>query len=78
VEFAVKEFVQTPSNVPRVKHGFTRARVKCAWAKLRELVPVLTFRGASFVVKGRVYKACVQRVLVCDSETWPVKMEDMQ
>jgi len=30
------------------------------------------------VVKGRVYEACVQRVLVYGSETWPVKTEDMQ
>ena len=29
-------------------------------------------------VKGRVYRACVQRVLVYDSETRPVKVEDMQ
>ena len=56
----------------------SRARVRCAWAKFRELAPVLTSRGASLKVKGKVYKACVQRVLVYGSETWPVKMEDMQ
>jgi len=41
-----------------------RARVRCAWAKFKELAPVLTSRGASLKVKGNVYKACVQRVLV--------------
>ena len=55
-----------------------RARVRCAWAKFRELVPVLTFRGASMEVKGKVYKACVHRVLVYGSETWLIKAEDMQ
>jgi len=28
----------------------------------RELAPILTSRGASLVVKGKVYKVCVQRV----------------
>jgi hypothetical protein len=52
--------------------------VRCAWAKFREFAPILTSRGASLVVKGTVYKACVQRVLVYGSETWPMKVEDMQ
>jgi hypothetical protein len=56
----------------------SRARVRSAWAKFRELAPILTSRGASLKVKGRVYKACVQRVMVYGSETWPVKAEDMQ
>jgi hypothetical protein len=56
----------------------SRARVRCAWAKFRELAPILTSRGASLVVKGKVYKACVQRVLVYGSETWPMKVEDVQ
>ena len=56
----------------------SRNRVRCAWAKFKELAPILTSRGASLKVKGKVYKACVQRVLVYGSETWPVKVEDMQ
>ena len=56
----------------------SRARAKCAWAKFRELAPVLTSRGASIKGKRRVYRACVQRVLVYGSETWPMKAEDMQ
>ena len=55
-----------------------RARVRCAWAKFRELAPILTFRGASLKVKGKVYMVCVQRVMVYGSETWPMKVEDMQ
>ncbi len=42
----------------------SRARTRCAWAKFRELAPILTSRGVSLAVKGKVYKACVQRVLV--------------
>ena len=32
-----------------------RARVRCAWAKFKELSPILTVRGASYRIKGRIY-----------------------
>jgi len=54
----------------------SRARVRCAWAKFRELSPILTARGASLKVKGKVYRACVQSVLVYGSETWAMKVDD--
>ena len=41
-------------------------------------VDILTSRGASLRAKGKVYKACMQRVLVYGSETWPMKVTDMQ
>jgi len=28
-------------------------------------------------VKGKIYKACIQRVLVHGSEIWPMMVEDM-
>ena len=52
--------------------------MRCAWAKFRELAPILTSRGASLKVKGRVYRSCVQTVLLYGSETWPVRSEDVQ
>ena len=55
-----------------------RARVRCAWAKFRELSPILTARGVSLTVKGKIYKACVQSVLIHGSETWPMKVDDIQ
>src|SRR6267154_1547090 len=39
---------------------------------------LLTARGASLRVKGKIYSACVQRVLVYGSETWVMKVDDMQ
>src|SRR2546425_9631191 len=39
---------------------------------------LLTVRGASLRLKGKIYRACVQRVLVYGSETWPTKAVDMQ
>ncbi len=40
----------------------SRARVRCAWAKFRELSPLLTARGASLKVKGKLYSLYVQCV----------------
>src|SRR5260221_8913424 len=56
----------------------SRARVRSAWGKFRDLKMLLTARGASLRVKGKIYRACVQRVLVYGSETWPMKVDDMQ
>ena len=59
----------------------SRMRVKCAWKKFRELYPILTTRGASLTLKGKIYSACVRSVMIYGSETWPVKVpkvEDMQ
>src|SRR3989442_443707 len=56
----------------------SRARVRSAWGKFRDLRMLLTARGASLRVKGKIYRACVQRVIVYGSETWPMKVNDMQ
>src|SRR2546425_8362115 len=56
----------------------SRTRVRCAWRKFRDLRMLLTARGASLRVKGKIYRVCVQRVLVYGSETWPMKKDDMQ
>ena len=37
--------------------------MRCAWAKFKELSPILTARGASYRIKGKIYRACVQSVL---------------
>jgi hypothetical protein len=56
----------------------TRARVRCAWGKFMELAPILTARRVSLKLKGKMYRSCVQRVLVYASETWAVKVDDMR
>lgn len=55
----------------------SRTRVKCAWAKFNELMPILTSRGASLRTKGRIYTACVRSAMVYGSETWAMKVEDL-
>ena len=51
----------------------SRTRVKCAWGKYRELSPILALRGASLKLMGKIYKTCVQSVLIYGSETWAMK-----
>jgi len=51
------------------------ARVRCAWKKFRDLAPILTHKGASLMLKGKVYKSCVRSCMIYGSETWPVKVE---
>jgi hypothetical protein len=46
-----------------------RASVRCAWGKFRELAPILTSQRASPKVKGKVYSACVQCVMIYGCET---------
>ena len=55
-----------------------RARVRCAWAKFMELSPILTARGASYHIKGNIYKAFVQSVLTYGTETWAMKAANLQ
>ena len=50
-----------------------RMRVKCAWGKFRELTPNLTARRALLKLKGKVYRTCIQSVLMYGSETWAMK-----
>jgi hypothetical protein len=56
----------------------SRVRIRSAWKKFRELSPILTERGASLKLKGKVYSACVRSALTYGSETWPMKVADRQ
>ena len=55
-----------------------RARVSCTWAKFKELSHILTVRGASYHMKGKIYKACVQSVRTYGTETWAMKAANLQ
>ena len=49
-----------------------------AWAKFKDLSLILTARGASYHIKGKIYKACVQSVLIYGTETWAIKKTNLQ
>ena len=50
-------------------------RVRSAWKKFSEYLPILTGKGFSFKLKGKVYATCVRSCLMHGSETWPMKVE---
>ena len=55
-----------------------RCRIRCARGKFNELAPMLTKRGLSLRMKGNLYELYVRKVLIHGSETWPMKVGDMQ
>ena len=54
-----------------------RVRVRCAWAKSKELSPILTARVASYRIKRKIYKACVQSALTYGTEAWAMKKANL-
>ena len=45
-----------------------RAKVRCAWAKFKELFSILTVCGASYHIKSKIYRACIQSLLTYGTE----------
>ena len=56
----------------------TTTRVKTAWKKFKELIPVFSSRYLSFKTRGRVYSSCVRSAMLHASETWPLTMTSLQ
>ena len=54
-----------------------RARVRCAWTELKELYPILAAHASSYHIKGKKYRACLQRVLIYEIEIWAMKAENL-
>jgi len=44
--------------------------------KCRQLVPLLTNKDVSLIVRGRLYSSCVQSSTLHGSEIWPVRKEN--
>ena len=53
-------------------------RVKTAWKKFRELLPVLTSRHLSYKTRGHVYSSCMWSAMLHASETWPLTKTNLQ
>ena len=53
-------------------------RVKTAYKKIRELLPVLTSRHLSYKTHGHVYSSCVQSAMLHASETCPLTKANLQ
>ena len=53
-------------------------RVKTAWKKFRELLPVLTSPHLSYKTRGHVYSSCMWSAMLHASETWPLIKMNLQ
>ena len=50
-------------------------RVRSAWKKFCEYLPILTGKRFSLKLKGKVCATCVRSCLMHGCETWPMKVE---
>ena len=60
-----------------VEGGADRAvekRIAVGWNKFHEVKEILTKRGISLKLKGRLYDSCVRSCMLYVSETWAVKV----
>ena len=56
----------------------TTTRVKTAWKKFKDLLPVLSSCHLSFKTLGHVYSSCVRSAMLHASETWPLTKPNLQ
>ena len=49
------------------------ARIRIGCNKFRQLVPLLTNKDVSVIMRGRLYSSCVRSSMLHGSETWPCK-----
>ena len=56
----------------------TTTRVKNAWKKFKDLLPVLSSRHLSFKTRGRVYSSCVRSAMLHAIETWPLTKPNLK
>ena len=48
-----------------------RPEFRIGWNKFRQLVPLLTNKDMSLIMRGRLYSSCVQNSMLHGSEAWP-------
>ena len=56
----------------------TTIRVKTAWKKFKDLLPVLSSRHLSFKTRGHLYSSFVRSAMLHASETWPLTKPNLQ
>ena len=56
------------------------ARIRTGWNKFRQLVPLLTNKDVSLIMRGRLYSSCglYRSSMLYGSETWPVRKENVE
>jgi len=51
-------------------------RIRIGWNKFRQLVPLLTNKDISLIVRGTLYSSCVRSSMLHGSETWLARKEN--
>ena len=53
------------------------ARIRIGWNKFRQLVPLLTNKDVSLIMRERLCSSCVRDSMLHGSETWSVRNENV-
>ena len=53
------------------------ARIRIGRNKFRQLVPLLSNKDVSLIMRGRLYSSCVRSSMLHGSEIWPVRKENL-
>jgi len=56
--------------------GNAAVEVCKGWNKFRQLVPLLTNKDVSLLMRGKLYRSCAHSCMLHGSETWLVKKEN--
>jgi len=48
-------------------------RIRFGWNKFRQLVPLLTNKDISLIVRGRLFSSCMRSNILHGSKTWPIR-----
>ena len=54
-----------------------RPELEIGWNKFRQLVPLLTNKDVSLIMRGRLYSSCVRSIMLHRSETWLVRKDNV-
>ena len=63
-------------SVDEYADAAVETRIQIGWNKFRQLIPLLTNREISLIVRGRLYCSCVRSSTLHGSESWPVRKEN--
>jgi len=64
-------------NVDGDADAAVEARIRTGWSKFRQLVPLLTNKDVSLIMRGRLYSSYVRSSMLHGNETWLVRKENV-
>ena len=63
-------------SVDRDADAAVETIIRIGWNKFRQLVPLLTNKDLSLIVRARLYSSCVRSSMLLGCGTWPVRKEN--